>query len=98
MLLNNSQHLAATAGSQAAPVSANTITQSSAAIRGTPGLGSGGAVLASAGGVQGRRAYRPLTTASSTTHAGAAQRGGGLHLGKQSSAQDHIRHGSRANQ
>lgn len=84
MLLNNSQSLNAAAG--AAPFAAQTITQSSAAIRGNSGMGSGGAILTSAGGVQGRRGYRPLTTASSTTHAAAAQRGGGLHVGKQSSA------------
>lgn len=93
MLLNNSQSLNATAGAHVAgaPITAHTITQSSAAIRGNSGLGSGGAILTSAGGVQGRRGYRPLTTASSTTHAAAAQRGGGLHLGKQNSAQDHTR-------
>ena len=89
MLLNNSQSLNATSG--AAPFTAQTITQSSAAIRGNSGMGSGGAILTSAGGVQGRRGYRPLTTANSTTHANAAQRGGGLHVGKQSSAQDHVR-------
>ena len=72
MLLNNAQNLNATAGtSQGASITAQTITQSSGAIRGSSGLGSGGAILASAGGVQGRRGYRPLTTASSTTHANA---------------------------
>ena len=74
MLLNNAQNLNATAGTSqgaTAPITAQTITQSSGAIRGSSGLGSGGAILASAGGVQGRRGYRPLTTASSTTHANA---------------------------